>query len=52
MHNTSNFEAGELQQQKSTPGATPVRQEQETEDTISISSTKLDNRRLEKGCLV
>ncbi len=37
-----------LQQQKTTPGVAPVRQEQDTEDTTHTGSPKLDNRRLEK----
>ncbi len=51
-HNTSNPEADGLQQQKTTPGAALVRWEQETEATIHTGSPKLDNRRLEKRCLV
>ncbi len=51
-HNTSNPEADGLQQQKTTPGAAPVSYEQETEATIRTGSPKLDNRRLEKRCLV
>lgn len=35
-----------LQQQKTTLGSTPVRQEQENEATIHTGSPKLDNRRL------
>ncbi len=35
-----------------TPGAAPVSLEQETEVTIHTGSPKLDNRRLEKHCLV
>ncbi len=35
-----------------TPGAAPVSLEQETEVTIHTGSPKLDNRRLEKRCLV
>ncbi len=50
--NPSNPEADELQQQKTTQGAAPVSQEQETEDTIHTGSPKLDNKRLEKRCLV
>ncbi len=42
----SNFEADELQQQKTTPGAAPVSYEQETEATIHTGSPKLENRRL------
>ncbi len=41
-----------LQKQKTTPGAAPVSKAQETEATIHTDSPKLDNRRLEKRCLV
>ncbi len=42
-HNTLNPEADELQQQKTTPGAAPVSQEQETEahQTDSHRLTKI-----------
>ncbi len=51
MHK-SNLEADGLQWQKTTPGFTPVSREQETDATVYTGSLKLDNRRLEKGCLV
>lgn len=47
MNNISNLPAEGLQQQKSTPGAPPVNQEQETEATIHTGSLKMDNRRLD-----
>lgn len=42
MYNTSNLEADGLQEQKITPGATPVSEEQETEAIIRTGSPKLD----------
>ncbi len=51
MHK-SNLEADGLQWQKTTPGFTPVSREQETDATVYTGSLKLDNRRIEKGCLV
>ncbi len=45
-------EADGLQHQKITPDAAPVSLEQETEATIHTGSPKLDNRKLEKHCLV
>ncbi len=51
-NNTSNPESDGLQQQKTTPGNTPVSKEQEMEATIRTGSPKLDNRRLDKCCLV
>lgn len=50
MQNTLNLEADGLQQWRTTLGATPVSHEQETEAIIHTSS--LDNRILEKCCLI
>lgn len=46
-HNMLNLEADGPQQQKTGLGATPVGQEQKTEPTICMGSTKLDNRKPE-----
>lgn len=45
-------EADGLQLQKTTTGATPVTQIQETEATVCTGSLNLDNRKWENCCLV
>lgn len=42
LHNRSNLEMDELQQQKNTSGFTPVSQEQVSEATVDTGSPELD----------